>query len=69
MGFLSGGDGIEPSCQCRRPRDAGFILELERSPGGGCGNPFQYFSLPWRILWSEDPGGLQFIGLQRVGHD
>ena len=23
----------------------------------------------WRIPWTEDPGGLQFIGLQRVGHD
>ena len=25
--------------------------------------------LVWRILWTEDPGGLQSIGLQRVGHD
>ena len=23
----------------------------------------------WRIPWTEDPGGLQFIGSQRVGHD
>ena len=22
-----------------------------------------------RIPWTEDPGGLQFMGLQRVGHD
>ena len=22
----------------------------------------------WRILWTEEPGGLQFMGLQRVGH-
>ena len=25
--------------------------------------------LAWRILWTEQPGGLQSMGLQRVGHD
>ena len=25
--------------------------------------------LVWRIPWTEGPGGLQFMGLQRVGHD
>ena len=25
--------------------------------------------LAWRILWTEEPGGLQSLGLQRVGHD
>jgi len=25
--------------------------------------------LAWRIPWREEPGGLQSIGLQRVGHD
>ena len=25
--------------------------------------------LAWRVPWIEDPGGLQSIGLQRVGHD
>jgi len=24
--------------------------------------------LAWRIPWTEEPGGLQSIGLQRVGH-
>ena len=24
--------------------------------------------LAWRIPWTAEPGGLQFIGLQRVGH-
>ena len=23
----------------------------------------------WRIPWTGEPGGLQSIGLQRVGHD
>ena len=25
--------------------------------------------LAWRISWTEEPGGLQFMGPQRVGHD
>ena len=25
--------------------------------------------LAWRIHWTEEPGGLQSVGLQRVGHD
>ena len=25
--------------------------------------------LPWEIPWTEEPGGLQSMGLQRVGHD
>ena len=25
--------------------------------------------LAWRIPWTEEPRGLQSIGLQRVGHD
>ena len=26
-------------------------------------------TLAWRIPWTEEPGGLQSTGLQRVGHD
>ena len=25
-------------------------------------------TLAWRILWTEEPGGLQSVGLLRVGH-
>ena len=25
--------------------------------------------LAWRIPWTEEPGGLRFIGSQRVGHN
>ena len=25
--------------------------------------------LAWKILWTEEPGGLQSVGSQRVGHD
>ena len=26
-------------------------------------------TLAWKIPWTEQPGSLQFTGLQRVGHD
>ena len=35
--------------------------------GGGNGNPLSV--LAWRIPWTENPGGLQSMGLHRVGHD
>ena len=25
--------------------------------------------LAWRMPWTEEPGGLQSVGLQRVGHN
>ena len=34
-----------------------------RCPGEGNGNPFQYSC--WEIPWTEEPGGLQFMGLQK----
>ena len=46
--------------------DAGSISGLGGSPGERNGNSFQD-SL--EIPWTEDPGGLQCMGLQRVGHD
>ena len=49
-------------------RDSGLIPGFRRSPGGGPGCPLQYSYLE-RIPWTEEPGELQFIGLQRVGHD
>ena len=48
-------------------RDTGSIPGLGRSPGGGHGNPLSV--LAWRLPWTEEPGGLQSIGLHRVGHD
>jgi len=46
-------------------RDKGSISGLGRSPGGGHGNPLSV----WRIPWTEEPGGLQSKGSQRVRHD
>ena len=44
-----------------------MITGLERSPGEGMATPASI--LAWRISWTEEPGGLQSIGSQRVGHD
>ena len=46
--------------------DAGLILGSGRSPGEGNGNPLQYSV--WKTLWTEEPGGLQSMGSQRVRH-
>ena len=48
-------------------RDLGSILGSRRSPGGGHGNPLQY--LVWRTPWTEEPGELQSLVLQRIRHD
>ena len=47
--------------------DMGLIPGSGRSPGDGNGHPLQYSS--WRIPWTEEPGGLQSMGSQRVEHD
>ena len=48
-------------------RDIGSIPGSGRSPGEGHGNPLHM--LAWRIPWTEEPGGLQSMGLQRVRDD
>ena len=40
----------------------------------GLENPLEkematYSILAWKISWTEEPGGLQSMGSQRVGHD
>ena len=63
-GFAGGSGGKESAC--RRP---GFdsVPGPERALEKGMAT---YSSiLAWRIPWTEEPGGLQSSGLQRVGHD
>ena len=47
--------------------DMSLILESERNPEGGHGNPLHI--LAWRMSWTEEPGGLQSTGSQSVKHD
>ena len=44
-------------------REVGSIPGSGRSPGVGSGNQLQYSWL--KIPWTEEPGGLQFLGLQK----
>jgi len=60
-GFPGGIRGKEPSCQCRRHQRHRF-------------NPW-VGKIPWRRAWqptpvflTEEPGGLQSIGLHRIRH-
>ena len=47
--------------------DAGSVPGLGRFLGVGDGNLLQFHA--WKIPWTEEPGGLQSRGSQRVGHD
>ena len=58
--------GSENKASACSERDLGSIPGLGRSPGGG--QPPPVF-LPGESPGTEDPGGLQSIMLQRVGHD
>ena len=58
--------GKESACNARDAGDSGLIPGLGRSPGEGNGN---FSSIAWRIPWTEEPGGLQSMVLQKTGHD
>ena len=47
--------------------DAVSIPGLGRSPREGNDNPFQYSCSG--IPWTEEPGRLWFMGLQKIRHD
>ena len=63
-GFPCSSIGKESACSAGDP---GWIPGLGRSPGGGNGNHSSI--LAWKISWTGEPGGLQSMGSQRVGHD
>ena len=64
LGASQVANGKEPACQCRRQ---GFDPWVRKIPWR---RPWQPFSiLAWRIPWTEEPGGLWSITLQRVRHD
>ena len=48
-------------------RDAGLILVRKVPLEEGMATHSSI--LAWRIPWTEEPGGLQSMGWQRVGHD
>ena len=67
-GFPDGASGKEPTCQCRRSKRCEFDpwgqedpLEEDMATHSNI--------LAWQIPWTEEPGRLWSIGLQRVRHD
>ena len=48
----------------RDKRDVGSILGVKKVPGVGNSSV-----LAWKSPWMEVPGGLQFMGSQRVRQD
>ena len=68
MSFPGGSMEKNPPAKAGDLGDAGSILGSGRSPEGRNGNPFQYSCLK-KIPWTEEPGGLQSTGSQRVRHD
>ena len=52
--------GKEPTCQCLSQIQE-EALEEEMAPNSSI--------LAWETPWTEEPGGIQSLGLQRVGHD
>ena len=62
--FPSGSVAKESACNAG---DMGSIPTSGRSPR--VGNATHSNSLAWKILWTEEPGGLQSMGSQRVRRD
>ena len=63
MHFPGNASGMELACQHRRHKILGQEDPLEE------GMTTCSSVLAWRIPWTEEPGGVQSSGLQRVGHD
>ena len=55
------------------PANAGDVRDVGSIPGSEDpleeGMATHSSILVWRIPWTEEPGGLWSMGLQRVGHD
>ena len=64
VGFPGGSDGKEYACNVGDPGSSPCPEDsLEK------GMATQSSILAWRIPWTEEPGGLQSMGSQRVRHE
>ena len=59
--------GKETACNAGDTGDTDLILGSGSSLEEGMATHSSI--LAWRIPWTEDPGGLQSVELQRVGHN
>ena len=66
---FSGGSGLKnPPANASNAGDTGSISGSEISLGGGNGNLHSSI-LAWKVPWTEEPGGLQSMGSQKVRHN
>ena len=66
LGVPGGAMGKGPACQGKRHKEiSGPTLEDPLDEGMAT----HYGIFGWRIPWIEEPGGLLFMELQRVGHE
>ena len=63
MGFPGGANGKEPAYQSGDTRDMGQSLGQDDFLEEGIATHSSIIA--WRILWTEELGGLQAIGLQK----
>ena len=66
IGFPGGSDG---KMSAYNVGDPGSIPGSGRSPDQEKEMATHSSILAWKIPWTEEPGRLQSVGLQRVGHD
>ena len=71
MGFPGGATGKEPACQCRRLQSYGSDPWVGKIPWRRKWQPISIYLvfLPGESPWTEEPGGLQSMGSQRIRHD
>ena len=62
LGFPGGSDGKESTCNMET-----WVWSLGREDPLEKKRPICFSILAWKILWTEEPGGLQSMGSQRVG--
>ena len=67
-GFPGGASGKEPACQSRRYKRRGVWFPGWEDPLEK-GTAIHSNILIWGIPWTEEPGRLQSMGSQRVGHN
>ena len=64
LGFPGGSDGKDSAC-----KQEIWVQTLGQEDPLEKGMATHSSILVWRIPWTEEPGGLRPIGLQRVRHD
>ena len=72
-GFPGGSDGKESACKLNNlpAMQVTWVRYLSTDQEDPLEEEMATHSsiLAWKIPWTEEPGGLQFVGLQSVGHD